>query len=388
MCVGIVNQADEILSQKEIPPQAELFVETLAPYREDVVVSVECLFTWDWLADLCAAHKIPCVLGHALSMKVIHGSKTQHDRSDSKKLAQLLRAGMIPMADVSPKPMRSTRDRRRRRMHFVRERADVLPHLQQTNDQSNLPPLGKPLTYQGTRKGVVERFDDDSARKTVEPDPELIASDETMIRTLEWPLVRSANAHDPQTLQSVHTMPGIGKMLSLVMLYEIQDISRFPNIREFASYARVIRPKKTSAGKSSGSSNGRIGKSDLKWACSEAVIVFLRETREAHPDIRRLERKYGQDKATGIVAHRRGRTGSSLLKKTQGVAMTKFVTHAAIEHSGTKRQSDKAPLSRQAVSQEEEAAASRDCRARIPGSALRSTRSERMRRERLREAGS
>jgi hypothetical protein len=42
---------------------------------------------------------------------------------------------MIPMAYVSPKPMRSTRDLLRRRMHFVRQRADVLTHIQQTNHQ-------------------------------------------------------------------------------------------------------------------------------------------------------------------------------------------------------------------------------------------------------------
>jgi hypothetical protein len=46
----------------------------------------------------------------------------------------------------------------------------------------------------------------------------------------------------------------------------------------------------------------------LKWAFSEAVVLFLRETREAQPYIRRLERKYGKDKAKGILAHRLGRT--------------------------------------------------------------------------------
>jgi transposase len=132
MYVCIVNQADEILYHREIPTKAELFLDKLAPYREDVVVSVECIFTWYWLADLCAEQKIPFVLGHALEMKAIHGAKTKHDRIDSKKIAKLLRAGMVPMAYVYPKPMRSTRDLLRRRMHFVRQRADLLTHIQQT----------------------------------------------------------------------------------------------------------------------------------------------------------------------------------------------------------------------------------------------------------------
>jgi transposase len=283
-------------------------------------------------------------------MKAIHGSKTKNDRIDSKKIAKLLRAGMIPMAYVYPKPMRSTRDLRRRRMHFVRERADVLTHIQQTNHQYNLPNIGKTLKYKGNREGVAERFDDESARKTVETDLELITYYDTIIRKLEWHLVRSANAHDPQALQILQTMPDIGKILSLVILDEIQDISRFSKVQDVASYARLIRPKKTSAGKNYGSGNGRIGNSYLKWAFSEAVILFLRETREAQPYIRRLERTYGKDKARGILAHRLGRTVYYMLKKKQVFDITQFVNHSAGEQATKGRQREKAAPTCQAVS--------------------------------------
>ncbi len=325
MYLCIVNQTDEILYHRQIPTKADVFLEKLAPYREDVVVSVECIFTWYWLADLCAAEKIPFVLGHALYMKAIHGAKTKNDRIDSKKIAKLLRAGMIPMAYVYPQPMRSTRDLLRRRMHFVRERAELLTHIQQTNYQYNLPKIGKTLKYKSNRGGVAERFDDESARKTVEVDLEVIASYDAIISKLEWHLVRSAKAHDPSTLHLLLSIPGIGKILSLVILYEIQDITRFPKVQNFTSYARLIRPKKTSDGKCYGTGNGKIGNRYLKWAFSEAVGLFLRETREASPLIRRLERTYGKDKAKGIVAHRLGRTVYSMLKHNQVFDIKKFV---------------------------------------------------------------
>jgi transposase len=325
MYLCIVNQADEILYHREIPTKAEVFLEKLVPYREDVVVSVECIFTWYWVADLCAAEGIPFVLGHALYMKAIHGSKTKNDRIDSKKIAKLLRAGMIPMAYVYPKAMRSTRDLLRRRMHFVHQRAELLTHIQQTNYQYNLPKIGKTLKYKSNREGVAVRFDDESARKTVEVDLELIAYYDTIIAKLEGHLVRSAKAHDPTVLQILRTIPGIGKILSLVILYEIQDITRFPKVQDFTSYSRLIRPKKTSDGKCCGTGNGKIGNSYLKWAFSEAVVLFLRETREVQPLIRRLERKYGKDKAKGILAHRLGRTVYYMLKNTQVFDIKKFV---------------------------------------------------------------
>jgi hypothetical protein len=63
------------------------------------VVAVACLFTWYWLADVCAAQGLPFVLGHALSMQAMHGGKATNDKIDSQKIAALLRGG------CSRKPM-------------------------------------------------------------------------------------------------------------------------------------------------------------------------------------------------------------------------------------------------------------------------------------------
>jgi transposase len=325
MYLCIVNQSDEILYHKEIPTKAELFLEKLAPYREDVVVCVECIFTWYWVADLCAAQGIPFVLGHALYMKAISGAKTKNDRLDSKKIAKLLRAGMIPMAYVYPKAMRSTRDLLRRRMHFVHQRANLLIHIQQTNYQYNLPKIGKSLKYKANREGIAERFTEESVRKTIEVDLELIAYYDSIISKLEWHILKTAKAHDATALHILRSIPGIGKILSLVILYEVQDIRRFSRPQQFASYARLIRPVKESGGKRTGSSNGKIGNAYLKWAFSEAVVLFLRETREAQPYIKRLERKYGKDKAKGILAHRLGRTVYYMLTHKQLFDINQFV---------------------------------------------------------------
>jgi hypothetical protein len=78
----------------------EYALRAIAPYREDLVVSVECMFAWYWIADLCLREGITFVLGHALYMKAIHGGKTKNDRIDSKKIAFLLRGGNIPFARV------------------------------------------------------------------------------------------------------------------------------------------------------------------------------------------------------------------------------------------------------------------------------------------------
>jgi hypothetical protein len=102
----------------------EAFLKAVAPYREGLVVAVECLFTWYGLADLRAQEGMPCVLGHALSMNAIHGGKAKNDKIDSAKMALLLRGGMLPKASGYPAEMRATRDLLRHRTHLRRKRAE------------------------------------------------------------------------------------------------------------------------------------------------------------------------------------------------------------------------------------------------------------------------
>ena len=122
MYLCVMDQGGKILLHKNLPAEADVFLKAIAPYRADVVVAVECIFTWYWIADLCGREGIPFVLGHALYMKAIHGGKTKNDKIDSQKIAALLRGGMLPMAYTYPQGMRSTRDLLPRRMYLVHQR--------------------------------------------------------------------------------------------------------------------------------------------------------------------------------------------------------------------------------------------------------------------------
>src|SRR5262245_10813061 len=157
MYLCILNQEGEVLLHRNMKAAPEPFLKAIAPYRADMVVCVECLFTWYWLADLGAQEGIAFVLGHALYMTAIHGGKAKHDKIDAHKIAVLLRGGMIPQAYVYPAERRATRDLLRRRLYLTRQRAELLPHVQQTNGQYNLPDIGTKIAYKANRVGVAQR---------------------------------------------------------------------------------------------------------------------------------------------------------------------------------------------------------------------------------------
>jgi len=307
MYVCILDAAGQVLLHRNVPATPEAFLQTVAPYRDDLVVAAECMFTWYWLADVCAAEGITFVLGHALAMKAIHGGKAKNDKIDSHKIVGLLRGGLLPQAYVYPDAMRATRDLLRRRLHLVRKRGQLLAHIQNTRAQYNLPAFGRRLAYPANREGVREHFPDRSVRKSIEVDLTLIEQYDTLITDLELTIVREAKRHDGDAFHRLRSVPGIGKVLALTILYEIHDITRFDRVQEFASYARLVKCKKQSGGKILGTSGPKMGNVHLKWAFSEAAVLCLRGNPAAQRYLTRLATKHGKATALTILAHKLAR---------------------------------------------------------------------------------
>jgi transposase len=320
-----LHRDGEILVHRNMSAGPEPFLKAIAPYREDVVVCVECIFTWYWLADLCAREGLPFVLGHALSMQAIHGGKAKNDKIDAQKIAVLLRGGMLPQAYVYPAEMRATRDLLRRRLHLTRKRAELLAHIQNTNSQYNLPEIGKKIVYKANRGGVAERFPDPAVQKSVAVDLALLDFYDQLLRDVALTSVQTAQQHDAQTLYRLQSVPGIGKILSLVLLYEIHEITRFPRVQDFVSYCRLVKCAKESAGKRDGTSGTKIGNAYLKWAFAEAAVLFLRNHPAGQKYLARLEKKHGKGKALTVLAHKLARAVYSMLRRDTVFDMQKFL---------------------------------------------------------------
>ena len=164
MYICIMNNEGKILIHKNMATTAENLIDVIEPYRSDVVLAVECIFTWYWIADLCNQIDVKFVLGHALYMKAIHGGKVKNDKIDSQKIAAMLRGGMLPMAYVYPQKMRSTRDLLRRRLYIARQKAELQTHIQNTNTQYNLPSFENRIDRRSNRAGIGLHFTDPMVR--------------------------------------------------------------------------------------------------------------------------------------------------------------------------------------------------------------------------------
>jgi Transposase/Transposase IS116/IS110/IS902 family len=328
MYVCILNQDGEILVHRNMKAGPETFLKTIAPYREHLVVCVEGLFTWYWLADLCAQAGIPFILGHALYMKAMHGGKAKNATRDADKIAMLLRGGMIPQASVYPAQRRPTRDPLRRRMHLMRKRAALLTHIQKTNRQYTLPAIGKKIAYKANRAGVAERFPDPAVQKSIEADLALIDHDERLLSDLALYIVQLAKHHEANAFYRRRSIPGVGKIRALVRLYEIHDIHRFPRVQACVSDGRLVNCAKEAAGKRDGRMGAESGNACLKWAFAEAAVLFLRNNPAGQKVLARLERKQGKGKALTVFAHQLARAVYDLLRRETAFNRDKFLNQS------------------------------------------------------------
>lgn len=325
LCI-LEHERAKIVLHRNLRCEPERFLQAIEPYRDDLVVGVECIFCWYWLADLCAQENIPFVLGHALYMKAIHGGKAKNDKIDAHKIAVLLRGGAFPTAYVYPRGMRATRDLLRRRLFFVRRRSELFAHIRLTFHQLNLPAPSGPLLHPRTRAGLAQAVPDPVVRANVEADLALAAHLDEIIHSIELTIRARARIDDPDTFKRLQTIPGVGRILALTLLYELHDIARFPRVQDFLSYARLVKAQTASAGKVTGTSGAKIGNAHLKWAYSEAAVLFLQKNPRGQRLINRLRSKHGRAKALSILAARIGRASYYMLRRSTPFDIDRFMT--------------------------------------------------------------
>jgi transposase len=323
--VCLVSHAGAILLHRNMHAAPEPFLKAIAPYREGLVVAVECMLTWDGRADLCAHEGVAFVLGQALYMPAIPGGKATHDPSDAHQIAVWRRGGLLPQAYVYPAQMRATRDLRRRRTHLRRKRAELSAPVQNTTSHDNLPEIGKQLAYQANRDGVTERCADPAVQKSIAGALALLTHDDQRLTDLELSIIKAAKHHDANPLYLLQTVPGIGKILRRVRLDAIHDLDRFPRGQDFVSSGRLVKRAKASAGKRPGTSGNNIGKAHLKGAFPEAAALCLRQHPAGQKRLARWEPKQGTGKARTMLAPKLARAVDYRLTHPPAFELAQFL---------------------------------------------------------------
>src|SRR5207249_6134122 len=228
----------------------QYFLKLIEPYKHSLTVCCECLFGWYWLADACQAAGLTFVLAHALYVKAIHGGKNKNDRIDSEKLTHLLRSNLIPPSYVYPSEKRPLRALLRQRLFYVWRRAELLARIYSHQLAHNRTPAKQTRRVRDSSEEQLLAAEDNPLRQlALKNDLAMIKHFDHQISQLEEELQRQTKKVASREYALLLTVPGIGESLGLTILHEIGDIERFPTVKDFLSYCRLIKGTVASAGK-------------------------------------------------------------------------------------------------------------------------------------------
>src|SRR5215813_10564212 len=295
----------------------KFFLKLVEPYKHDLTVCCECMFGWYWLADACQEAGLTFALAHALYVKAIHGGKNKNDRIDSEKLTHLLRSNLIPPAYVYPAQQRPLRALLRQRIFYVWRRAELLARIHSHQLAHNRIPAKQTRRNRDPWKEQLLAAENHPLRQlALKNDLAVIRHYDQQIFQLEEELQRQTKRVACREFTLLKSIPGIGQSLGLTILYEIGDIERFPTIKDFLSYCRLVKGTVASAGKIKGLRGAKLGNPYLRWAFGEAAVIAKRDHYRLKPLAQQLEARMNGNKfkANTVLAIKLARAAYFMLK--------------------------------------------------------------------------
>lgn len=297
-------------------------METLAlltRYRERVTgVVVESTYNGYWLIDGLQDAGYRVHLAHSPAVEKLRTTKHANDETDALLLADLLREGRLPEGYLYPREDRGLRDLLRRRMLLVQNQTSVLLSLQSLllrhrsraltgNDLKRLP-----------EEELLRNITDPHVQQQVRA---LLSS----LRALQQAVgqIERETAPDCKTdaqLQRLLTIPGIGKVLGLIIRLETGDLNRFGTVGDYVSYCRLAPSAHFSNGRKKGEGNRRCGNRYLAWAFLEAAQFCRRYCPEAqryYQRKKRSRRAYSTAIASKALAAKLARSAYVMVKTGQ-----------------------------------------------------------------------
>jgi len=304
--VTVVDERGRVVKEGQIANTREALAAVLDGCAQGASAVLEAGRNWpvmyDWLEELVEE----VTLAHPAKVRVIAEAKVKTDRIDSRMLAQLLRADLIPRAYVPGKVTQEQRRQLRQRMFLVRLRTMLKNRIHILIDRH--PELSakaqswSDLFGKAGRQWLAQLSVPGVDAQLLREDLELLEIIEARVKASDgW--VSQLSRRDGRALL-LGTIPGIGDFFALLLAVEIDDVHRFSRAPKLCAYAGVVPSTYASGGYVH---HGRITKQGnkwIRWACIEAVYPAIRKDPALAALYERLKAAKGANVAKVAVAKR------------------------------------------------------------------------------------
>lgn len=273
--ITVVDEAGKVLKRMRVANSREGLQAMLGRYRRPMKAVLEASYSWgpmyDWLDELTDE----VVLAHPGKVRAIAEARIKTDTIDSETLAHLLRADLIPAAYAPGKEVRATKRVLRQRVFFVRVRTMLKNRIQALLSQHAivLPEVSDLYGKAGLRwlHGL----------ELPKPDGRLLRENLALLETLEARIAATEGmvkelAAGDAAIPWLRSLPGIGEFFSVLIRYEVDDITRFRAAKKFTAYTGLVPSTYASGARVVHGRLTKQGNKWLRWAFVEAVTPAIR----------------------------------------------------------------------------------------------------------------
>jgi len=311
--LAILDDADKTVFDRRLKNRLGEILAALAPYRGRVeAVAVESTFNWYWLVDGLMEEGYAVDLVNTAAVRQYDGIKFTDDRYDARRLAHLMRLGILPTGYIMPRERRAVRDLLRKRLRLVQQRTANILSLQNLKQRNE----GVRLTVNDLRSltldSVCHSEPDANRAMAMHTTLDVIMALDGQIDKLEKALLEQLRP--TADWKRLKTIWGVGPILAMTILLETGPIERFATPGNYASYCRMVRTQRLSNGKNKGKGNEKCGNRYLCWAWIEAANFAVRYYPQARRFYERKKAKANMVLARKALAHKLARAGWHVLR--------------------------------------------------------------------------
>ena len=281
-----------------------------------IKVVYEASRNWSHIRDLLLSVGVSdVVLAHPRKLRAIASARIKTDRLDSKILADLLRADLIPESYMPSQEVIDLRNLCRFRASLGQERTRTKNRI-----RGLLARHGYRSEYQNPTCARARLWLSHLAlpvQERAELDFLLESLDRLTQQTEELQVQINKEAIKHPECQLISSIPGFADFSSLLILSEIGDIRRFETAEQLASFAGLV-PSTYQSGETLCS--GRITKQGsrwLRWILVQCTWQTVRRDNRISRFYHRLAKKKGKQKAIVAAARKNLNIMWSLLQKEQ-----------------------------------------------------------------------
>lgn len=275
--VCILDDAGNIVAEERIEHAfPERFAQLLGAHAH-CQVAFEATMNWSWLHEILEEIRglERIVMANPLHVRLIAAAQVKTDKVDARKLAQLLRAGLLPSSHIPDRATRMRKEVLRQRTFWVRERTKVRNRIHRLLGRQHglaLPHVSDLFGKKGRSalsKLALAAPDDLLLRQQVE----MLDGLAKQIHELDEKIALEGTYDE--AVGHLATIPGIGPILGNVIATEIDGIERFGASEQLCAYAGLIPTTSSSGDKTF---HGRLVNGCnkwLRWALVEAAWVAV-----------------------------------------------------------------------------------------------------------------